>query len=112
MKNGNRTWFTLATFQRGAKGPRACFSKVPKTFRARKAICKTPTRFFCKAGLFSVVKRTKLKINAKFCASRRLRYEDTKRIMSPETRPRSFGTFEKRAPEHTECEYVGAAVHF
>ena len=33
-----------------------------------------------------------------FRASRRLCFEDTKRIMSPETRPKSFGTFEKRAP--------------
>ena len=36
-----------------------------------------------------------MKITAKFCASRRLRFEDTKRIMSPEMRPKSFGTFEK-----------------
>ena len=35
---------------------------------------------------------------AKFCGSRRLRFEDTKRIMSPEIRPKSFGTFEKQAP--------------
>ena len=35
---------------------------------------------------------------AKFRASRRLRFEDTKRIMSPEIRPKSFGTFEKQAP--------------
>ena len=40
-----------------------------------------------------------IKITAKFRASRRFRFEDTKRIMSPEKRPKSFGTFEKRAPE-------------
>ena len=45
-----------------------------------------------------VVKGIKIKITAKFRASRRLRFEDTKRIMSPEMRPKSFGTFEKRAP--------------
>ena len=32
--------------------PVARFWKVPKTFRARKAFPKTPTRSFCKAGLF------------------------------------------------------------
>ena len=37
-------------------------------------------------------------IKAKFRASRRLRFEDTKRIMSHEIRPKSFGTFEKQAP--------------
>ena len=45
-----------------------------------------------------VVKGIKIKMTAKFRASRRLRFEDTKRIMSPEMRPKSFGTFEKRAP--------------
>ena len=39
-----------------------------------------------------VVKRVKIKIIPKFRASRRLCFEDTKRIMSPE----SSGTFEKR----------------
>jgi len=39
-----------------------------------------------------------MKITAKFRASRRLRYEDTKRNMSPEMSPKSFGTFEKQAP--------------
>ena len=33
-------------------GPGPRFSKVPKTFRARKAIRKTATRLFCKAGFF------------------------------------------------------------
>ena len=45
-----------------------------------------------------VLKGIKVKTTAKFRASRRLRFEDTKRIMSPEVRPKSFGTFEKRAP--------------
>ena len=45
-----------------------------------------------------VVKGIKIKITARFRASKRLRFEDTKRIMSPEIRPKSFGTFEKQAP--------------
>ena len=39
-----------------------------------------------------------MKIIAKFRASRRLLFEDTERIMSPEMHPKGFGTFEKRAP--------------
>ena len=39
-----------------------------------------------------------IKITAKFRALRRLHFEDTKTIKSPEIRPKSFGTFEKRAP--------------
>ena len=45
-----------------------------------------------------VVKGIKIKITAKFRASRCLRFKDTKRIMSPEMRPKSFRTFEKQAP--------------
>ena len=50
-----------------------------------------------------VVKGIKIKITAKFRASRRLRFEDSKRIMSPEIRPKSFGTFEKQAPD---CNWI------
>ena len=78
------------------KGPVS--EKVPKTFRARKAICTPTTRLFCEAGLFICCKGNKNKITAaKFRASRRLRFKDTKRIMSPEMCPKSFGTFEERA---------------
>ena len=37
-------------------------------------------------------------MTAKFRALRRLHFEDTKKSMSPEMRPKSFGTFEKWAP--------------
>ena len=47
-----------------------------------------------------VVKGIKIKTTAKFRASRCLRFEDTKRIISPEIRPKSSGTFEKQAPDH------------
>ena len=46
-----------------------------------------------------VVKAITIKIGAKFRASRRLDFEDTKRTISPEMRPKSLGTFEQRAPE-------------
>ena len=51
------------------------------------------------------VKGIKIKITALFLASRRLRFEDTKRIMSSEMRPKSFGTFEKRAPEREKMRW-------
>ena len=50
----------------------------PVSRKARKAIRKTPTRLFCKAGLSYVVKGIKIKITAKFLASRRYRFEDIK----------------------------------
>ena len=45
-----------------------------------------------------VVKGIKLKTAAKFHASRRLRCAHTKRIISPDMSPKSFGTFEKQTP--------------
>ena len=77
------------------KSPGARFSKVPKTFRARRAIRKTSICLFCKADLFICCNGNK---NQNKTAKFRLRFEDTKRIMSPEMRPKSFGTFEKQAP--------------
>ena len=62
--------------------------------------------FFLKTGVFICLKRIKVKITAKFRASRRLRFEDTKRIMSPEMRPKSFGTFEKRVPVAREGRVI------
>ena len=45
--------------------PGARFSKVPKTFQARKAIRKTTTYLFCKAGLLICCKGNTNKNNCK-----------------------------------------------
>ena len=45
-------------------------------------------------------------MTAKFRASKRLRFEDAKRIMSPKICPKSFGTFEKQAPGHNSGNSV------
>ena len=56
-----------------------------------------------------VIKARKIKIAAKFRTLRRLRFEDTKRTMSPEMRPKCFGTLEKRASDSlTYILYPGA----
>ena len=57
-----------------------------------------PEKPFIKLRPACSVKRIKIKIPVKFRASRRLRFEDAKKIMSPEMGPKSFGTFEKRIP--------------
>ena len=88
--DGNQEW--------AFRMPGTRFSKVPKTFRARKAIRKLRPAYSVKLVFSYVVKGIKIKITAKFRGSRRLRLEDTKRIMSPEIRPKSFGTFERQAP--------------
>ena len=73
--------------------------KSRKLFGPKKPFVKIPTRLCCKAALFICCKRNKNgNITAKFRASRRLRFGDTKRNMSPEMHPKSFGAFEKQGP--------------
>ena len=50
-------------------------------------------------ALSYVVNGWKIKTTVRFCASRCRRFEDTNGIMSPEMRPKSFGTLEKRIPD-------------
>ena len=55
--------------------------------------------------MMHVIKGWEIKTTVKFRALRRFRFEDTKRIMSPEMCPKSFWTFVKRAPDpHDELE--------
>ena len=53
-------------------------------FGPEKPFVKLRPAYFVKLVFSYVVKGIKIKITAKFRASRRLRFEDTKRIMSPE----------------------------
>ena len=70
--------------------------KSREPFGPEKPFVKLRPAFSVKLVFLYVVKGIKIKITAKFHASRRLSFEDTKRIMSPEIRPKSFGTFEKQ----------------
>ena len=69
-----------------------------KLFGPGKSFVELRPAYSVKLVFSYVVKGIKIKITAKFRASSRLRFEDTNRIVSPEMRPKSFGTFEKRAP--------------
>ena len=72
--------------------------KSRELFGPEKPFVKLRPAYSVKLVFSYVVKGMKIKITAKFRAWRRLRFEDTKRIMSPEIHPKSFGTFEKQAP--------------
>ena len=72
--------------------------KSRKLFGLEKPFVKLRPAYSVKLVFSYVVTEIKVKITAKFRASRRLRFEDTKRIMAPEICPKSFGTFEKQAP--------------
>ena len=72
--------------------------KSRKLFGPEKPFVKFRPAYSVKLVFSYVVKGIKFKTTAKFCASRRRRFEDTRGIMSPEMLPKSFGTFEERAP--------------
>ena len=79
-------------------------------FRARKVLgtfekrapetltLKFRPNYSVKLAFLNVAKGIKITITSRFRFSRRLRFEDTKGIMSPEMSPKRFGTFEKRTP--------------
>ena len=75
-------------------------------FGPEKPFVKLRPAYSVKLVLSYVLKGMKIKITAKFRALRRLRFEDTKRIMSPEMRPKSIGTFEKQPPGPFEAEDI------
>ena len=73
--------------------------KPRKLFGPEKPFVKLRPAHSVKLVFSYVVKGIKIKLTAKFRASRRLCFEDTKRIMSPKMRPKSFVTFETKTPQ-------------
>ena len=86
--------------------------KSRELFGPEKPVVKLRPAYSVKLVFSYVVKGIKIKITAKFRASRGLRFEDTKRIVSPEIRPKSFGTFEKQAPGRLREESQGLLLSF
>ena len=76
--------------------------KCRKLFGSEEPFVRLRSAYSVKLIFSYVVKGIKIKITAKFRASRRLRFEDTKIIMSPEMRPKSFGMFENRANKQVD----------
>ena len=72
--------------------------KSQKRFGPEKPFLKLRPAYSVKLVFWYVVKGIQFKITAKFLILRRLRFEDTKRTMSPKIRPKSVGTFKKQAP--------------
>ena len=86
--------------------------KSRKLFGPEKPFVKLRPACSVKLVFSYVVKGIKIKITAKFRVSRRLNFEDTKRIMSPEIRPKSFGTFEKQAPDNVRRHLISLVFSF
>ena len=92
-KTLNRIWRRV---QNRAQGPVSVKSR--KIFGPEKPFLKLLLAYSWKLALSYVVKGIKIKITAKFLASERLRFEDTKRIMSPENGPKA--TFDGESSHH------------
>ena len=91
-------------FKGKALGP---VSRKPrKLFGPEKPFVKIRLAYSLKLVFSYVVKGLKIKITAKSRASRRLSFKATKRIVSPEIRPKSFGTFEKQAPVKVPLQHM------
>ena len=87
----------VSYFYSRSRGP---FLLSPENFSGpEKPFVKLRPAYSVKLVFSYVVKGIKMKITGKFHLSRRLRFKHIKRIKSPEMRPKSLGTFEKRAPE-------------
>ena len=75
--------------------------KSRELFGREKPFVKVRPAYYVKLIFSYVAKGIETKITAKFRASRRLRFEDTKRIMSLEIRPKSSRTFEISANQRS-----------
>ena len=73
------------------KSQRLVSRKSRKLFGPEKPFVKLRPAYSVKLFFSYVVKGIKIKITAKVRASRHLRFEDRKRIMSPEMRPKGLG---------------------
>ena len=91
------TLLSLETTEHSACNLGSVSRKSRKLFGSDKTFVKLRPVYSVTLVFSYVVKGIKIK-TVKFCASRRPRFEDTKRIMSPEMRSKSFGTFETQAP--------------
>ena len=77
----------------------ARFSKVPQTFRSRRAIRKTPTRSFCKAGLFICCKGNKNLNNCKVSWFETPSFRRYKENYVTRNAPEKFRDFRETGPE-------------
>ena len=77
-----------------------------KLFGPEKPFLKLRLAHSVKLVFSYVVKGRKIKVTAKFGAQRRLRFENTKITLSSEMRPKSFGTFEKRASDSNPVQVL------
>ena len=74
------------------------FSKVPRTFRARKAIRKTTTYLFCKAGLLICCKGNKNKNNCKVSCLETPSFWRYKENYVTRNKPEKFRDFRETGP--------------
>ena len=91
---------TVRRFMTRLKGtaPGARFSKVPRTFRARKAIRKITTCLFCKADLFTCCKGNKNKNNDKVSCLETPSFWRYKENYVTRNTPKKFRDFREPGP--------------
>ena len=96
MDEKNRGHFTTFSVCIPLQGPVS--RKSRELFGPEKPFVKLRPPYSVKLVFSYVVEGIKINITAKFRASRRLHFEDTKRIMSPDLRPKSSRDFRETGP--------------
>ena len=95
-------YFTEKVFSLEGRSKRNTGFGMTQVFGPEKPFVKLRPAYCVKLVFSHVVKGIKIKIIAKFRASRRLRFEDTKRIMSPE----KFRDFRETGPRPFPKSFV------
>ena len=91
-------------WKKGSSGPWARFSKVPRTFRARKAIRKSTSCLFCKTGLFVCCKGSKNKNNCKVLCLETLPFWRYKENYVTWNTPEKFRDLRETGPMTQWCQ--------
>ena len=93
-----------------AAGPGARFSNVPRTFPTRKAIRKTTTCLFCKAGLLICCKGNKNKNNCKVSCYGTPSFRRYKENYVTRNTPEKFQDFRETGPRTSDEESRARAI--
>ena len=102
-------WFSQSPSSEQLHRSGARFSKVPRTFRARKVIRKTTTSLFCKAGLFICCKGNKNKNNCKVSCLETPSFWRYKENYVTRNTPEKFRDFQETGPWTEKLSFTALA---
>ena len=106
IKSGFAGPKSFGAFEKRAPGAR--FSKVPKSFRTRKAITKISNLKFTELFFAHIFNMNKVVLHAKFYAYTLLCFHGYRQLKMASQARKIFGAFEKRAPRRSRKRFGSA----